>query len=334
MPTQATRPFSRPLVLQRHLSLRAGGLRTHRAKNAATGSETGYARRVRRPAAQSGVVALVSIVALAALVAAGCGPMRGPLAAPLGPQLAPPEVIAAHNAWADSIEHLWSRAAINLIMPRSDSHGERVRYDTEGHLFLIKPDRLFLHGQVLGQEVFKMGLDSERFWLWVRPGANTVWTGRRGGEGERRFILAPADLLAALGVLPIDLAPDELAAFDTQPNQYVLTRQRMFGGEKIPVRRTWFDRRSLRPVRIDLFDDAGVCIVMAELLRYQRIGEVDVCTAYRARFYSETEVDLVLQLSDVKLDKEPPAGVFVYKVPPGAKVEDLDAGPSRDDNSK
>ena len=273
------------------------------------------------------------ILALLLLVASGCGPARGPLAAATaGPQMTPAEVLAAHNAWADSLEHLWSRAATNLVMPRSESHGERVRYDTEGHLFIIKPDRLFLHGQVLGQEVFKMGLDSERFWLWVRPGANTIWTGRRGGEGERRFILAPADLLTALGVLPIDLAPDELAAFDTQPNQYVLTRQRMFGGEKIPVGRTWFDRRSLRPVRIDLFDDAGVCVVMAELLRYQRIGEVDVCTAYRVRFCGEAEVDLVLQLSDVKLDKQPPATVFQYKVPPGAKVEDLDAGPPRDES--
>jgi hypothetical protein len=274
----------------------------------------------------------VGIVAIAVLVAAGCGPTRGLLHAQAGPQLAPPDVLAAHNAWADSVRHIWSRAAVCLVMPRGESRGERVRYDTEGHLFLIKPDRLFLHGQVLGQEVFKLGLDSERFWLWVRPGANAIWTGRRGGEGERRFILAPADLLAALGVLPVELLPDEPAAFDTQPNQYVLTCLRQFAGEKIPARRIWFDRRTLRPVRIDLFDDAGACVVMAELLQYERIGEVDVCTAYRVRFYGEAEVDLVLQLSEVKFDKEPPAAAFAYKVPPGAKVEDLDAGPAKDES--
>ena len=308
------------------------GLRTHRAKNAATGAETPYARRVRRTAAHNGVAVLFSVAALAGLVAAGCGPTRGPFAAPAGPQMTPPEVFAAHNAWADSIEHIWSRTTVCLVMPRGESRGEHVRYDTEGHLFLTKPDRLFLHGQVVGQEVFKMGLDPERFWLWVRPGTNTVWTGRRGGEGERRFLLSPADLLAVLGVFPIDLAPDELAVFETQPNQYVFTQQRVFGGEKTPVRRTWFDRRSLRPVRIDLFDDAGIHVVMAELLRYERIGEVDVCTAYRVRFYGEEEVDLVLQLSEVKLDKEPPAAVFAFKAAPGARVEDLDGGPSKDES--
>lgn len=281
---------------------------------------------------------LLSIVALAALFAAGCGPTRGPLAAPAGPPMTPSEVIAAHNAWADSFQHIWSRAAISLVMPHSERRGERVRYDTEGHLFLIKPDRLFLHGQVLGQEVFKLGMNDERFWLWIRPRINTIWTGRRGGEGERRFVLSPADLLAVLGVFPVELAAGEPAAFDTQPRQYVLTQQRLLGGEKVPLKRTWFDRRTLRPVRIDVFDESGARVVMAELMRYERLGETDVCTAYRIRFYGDDEVDLVLQLSDVNLDKEPPRGVFLYKAPPDARVEDLDgvqpAGDAKDGDSK
>ena len=72
---------------------------------------------------------------------------------------------------------------------------------------------------------------------------------------------------------------------------------------------------------------------MAELLGYERIGQADVCTTYRVRFYGEDEVDLVLQLSDVKLDKEPPAAVFHYKPPPGVRVEDLDAGPTVRDST-
>jgi outer membrane lipoprotein-sorting protein len=55
------------------------------------------------------------------------------------------------------------------------------------------------------------------------------------------------------------------------------------------------------------------------------VGETDVCAAYRVRFYGGEEVDLVLVLSNVRLDKKIPDAVFEYKVPPGAKVEDLDA---------
>ena len=69
------------LVLQRHLSLCAVGLRTHRAKNAATGSETGCARRVRRPAAQSGAVVLLLACFFVTAVSAG-GETSQPVAPP------------------------------------------------------------------------------------------------------------------------------------------------------------------------------------------------------------------------------------------------------------
>ncbi|MBE3095685.1 MAG: hypothetical protein IMZ44_00985 [Planctomycetes bacterium] len=258
--------------------------------------------------------------------AAGCGPMRAPAAqAAVAPRLSPAEVIERHNAWADSVQQLWSRAAVGLVMPRNEGRGNRARYDMDGHLFLVKPDRLFLHGQILGQEVFKMGTGGERFWLWIRPKVNTVWTGRRGGEGERRFILAPDDLMLAMGMFRIDLSPEAPAEFEAQPHAYVLTIQQRLGAALLPQRRIWFDRRTLRPIRVDLFDEGGTAIVMAELLAYEKVGEMDVCAAYRVRFYGDEEVDLVLVLSNVRLDKKISDAVFEYKVPPGAQVEDLDA---------
>jgi len=288
-----------------------------------------FSRRGRLPRA----VAILLMLAMAA--AAGCGPVRAPAAqAPVAPRLSPAEVIERHNAWADSVQQLWSRAAVGLVMPRDDSHGQRARYDVDGHLFLVKPDRLFLHGQVLGQEVFKMGAGGERFWLWIRPKVNTVWTGRRGGEGERRFILSPADLMLALGMFRIDLSPEAPADFEAQPHAYVLTLRQRRGADTLPLRRIWFDRRTLRPIRVDLFDDRGTAIVMAELLAYEKVGETDVCAAYRVRFYGDEEVDLVLVLSNVRLDKKIPDAVFEYKVPPGAKVEDLDAEKKSDEVTK
>ena len=48
------------LVLQRHLNLCAVGLPTHRAVSAPCRHENALTRRVRRPAAQSGVVELTT----------------------------------------------------------------------------------------------------------------------------------------------------------------------------------------------------------------------------------------------------------------------------------
>jgi len=268
-----------------------------------------------------------AILILIAVAAAGCGPMRGPAAQAPAAALGPAEVLAAHNVWADSIQHVWSRAALMIDMPSQEKQGERARYDVDGHLFLQKPEDLYLHGQVMGQEVFAMGMNAERFWLWVRPKVNKVWTGRRGGQGERQFVLAAEDLMTALGMFRIALEPNDLATFDVMPAQYVLTQQRDFAGRRVPWRRIWFDRRSLRPVRVDLYDEDGRCLLMAELLKYEPVGRTDVCMTYRVRFYGSQEVDLVLRLSSASLLRPVNPKVFEYRLPPGAKEENLDAEP-------
>jgi len=269
--------------------------------------------------------ALAAGLVLAAVLATGCGPTRGPAVGSL-PLCSPDSLLAVHNAWADSIHHVWSRARLTVVMPKEGDAGERVQYDMDGHLFIRKPDDLLLQGEVVGQDVVKIGMNAERFWLWIRPQVNTVWTARRGGPGERRFILSVSDLMTALGLFRIDLARDAMAGFERQPQACVLTESRRIAGADVPWRRTWFDRASGRPIRVDLYDESDKCILMAELLRYESVGGTNVCTVYRARFYGDQEVDLVLQLSDVRLDKPPNPLLFKYVVPPDAEVKDLDEG--------
>lgn len=266
----------------------------------------------------------VAVLGLALLLEAGCGPVRQAPSPEEAAILDPGSVLARHNAWADSIQTLWARAALMLNFPTGEAGGKRMQHDLDGHVFLSGRDRLFVHGTVVGQEVFQVGMNPERFWLWIRPEVNTVWTGKRGGKGERDFVLSPADLLTALGLRRIDLAPEDSADLVAQRRHYVFTQQRRAGSRLVPVRRTWFDRATLRPVRVDVFNDSGSRLLMAELLRYERAGQADVCTVYRARFFGDEEVDLVLRLTGVRLDKEIKPRVFEYRLPPGAKERDLD----------
>ncbi len=280
-----------------------------------------------KPSRSAAVGAAALAAALLVLVAAGCGPVRSGAArggAGGGAVLGPTEVLEAHNAWADSIEQIWSRVNVTLNVPREEGSAERRRYDVDGHLFLAKPDGLFLHGQVLGQEMFALGMNAQEYWLWIRPEVNRVWRGRRSGPGEARLIVSPTDLAAALGVFRIEPAADGYAEFTAQARHYVLAEDRVAGGKRVPLRRVWFDRATLRPVRIDLFDEAGSRVLLAELLRYRPVGTTDLCTVYRARFTRGQEVDLVIQLSAVRLDKKPNPRVFEYRTPPGATERDLD----------
>lgn len=238
--------------------------------------------------------------------------------------MTPSEVIAAHNAWADSIRHVWARAAVLVNFPTGEAAEERMQQDLDGHLFVVKPDRLYLHGAVLGQEVFATGMNAQRYWLWIRPKVNTLWVGARGGPGERRFVVTPQDLMAALGLLRVELKPDALAVFTAQDRHYLLSEERWAGAGRVPSRRIWFDRVTLRPARVDLYDPAGKCLLMAELLAYQHVGGADVCMAYRARFLGDREVDIVLGLSAVSLEKAPNEKVFECRVPPGTTIKDID----------
>lgn len=271
---------------------------------------------------------LATTLVLGMILVAGCGPTRAPAGPVAGPIVGPAEVIEKHNAWADSIPHIWARTALMMNFPSGNPEDGRLQYDLDGHVFLQKPESLYVHGEVLGKDVFCLGMNAERFWLWIGPRVNTIWTGRRGGPGERRFIISPEDLMVALGLFRIELDREAKAVFVAQERHYVLSEEREFAGTRVPMRRIWFDRHTLRPVRVDLFDDAGQRLLMAELLKYERIGQVEMCTVYRARFYAAAdEMDLVLRLNSVRLDKPPAAGVFKYRVPSGAVERDLDTQP-------
>jgi len=257
----------------------------------------------------------------AALVLAGCGPIRKPPHA-RPPQVNPEQLLAAHNAWAESIQHVWARADLALNLPADDAGAKRDRYDVGGHFFLAKPDGLFIDGDILGQTVFQFGVGGRTFWLWVKPSVNTVWVGRRGGAAEGRLIISPPALLEALGVFRIDPAAGREMTLEEFGRHAVLSEYASVRGPL--VRRLWFNRDTFRPERVDLYEAGGKRLLMGEMLRYERIGGTDVCTDYRIRFFTAGEVDMVVHLKDVSLTKEPNPRIFEYRRPPDAKEVDLD----------
>jgi hypothetical protein len=59
-------------------------------------------------------------------------------------------------------------------------------------------------------------------------------------------------------------------------------------------------------------------------MKYSPVGQTPVCMVYRARFYGDKEIDVVMQLGAVSLEKMPKPALFECRVPPGAAVEDID----------
>ncbi|MCX5653896.1 MAG: hypothetical protein NTY65_04510 [Planctomycetota bacterium] len=119
---------------------------------------------------------------------------------------------------------------------------------------------------------------------------------------------APA-LLQALRGFRIEPKPDQDMELDDVGVHAVLTEHGPSGGV---TRRTWFNRYTLRPERVEVYDRAGQRVLSAEMLGYERIGAVDVCSAFRGRSTGDEDISVEIDLVSLGHDARPEFYVSEY----------------------
>ncbi|MCX5653270.1 MAG: hypothetical protein NTY65_01260 [Planctomycetota bacterium] len=127
------------------------------------------------------------------------------------------------------------------------------------------------------------------------------------------FARAPALLQAFCG-FRIDPKPDREMELDDIGVHAVLTEHGPGGNA---TRRTWFNRYTLRPERVEVYDRGGRCVLSAEMLGYERIGAVDVCSVFRARTRGSEEVSVEIDLVSLGSDARPEYSVVEHRAPQG-----------------
>lgn len=128
------------------------------------------------------------------------------------------------------------------------------------------------------------------------------------------FAGAPA-LREALRGFRIEPTPDRDMELDDAGEHAVLTEHGPDGGVS---RRTWFNRYTLRPARVEVYDPAGRCVLSAEMLGYERIGAVDVCSAFRGRAGGDGDVSVDVALVSLGRDARPEYRVVEHRVARGS----------------
>jgi hypothetical protein len=121
-------------------------------------------------------------------------------------------------------------------------------------------------------------------------------------------------LLQALCGFRIEPKPDQDMELDDIGRHAVLTEHGMGGSV---LRRTWFNRYTLRPERVEVYDRAGRCVLNAEMLGYERIGAVDVCTAFRGRTSGGEEVSVEIDLVSLGSNARPQYSVVEHRASQG-----------------
>ena len=178
------------------------------------------------------------------------------------------ETAKRYNTDIAALDTLWCRATTQ--MRYTDEHGEKRIEQGEGHLQVQRPDKVALSIGKVGQMLFWMGCDSERYW-WMdltgdthiasvgrhdgpaRAAAASAAAGKgEGGPGGMVGSVSPRAVARVLGIVPL---PEKGGTVDWSPDgtQLILTApvegEAGIGGTR---QRVWIDPEKNIAVRVQL----------------------------------------------------------------------------------
>ncbi len=218
---------------------------------------------------------------LVVLLASGCDASKSadaPVVRKPAPDYA--AVAARYNADIATLDNLWCRATTQLRY--KDEDGDNRIEQGEGHMQVLRPDRVALSIGKVGQVLFWLGCDAERYWWMDLAGAEHVaHVGRHDGparaaaargQGQGGMVgsVSPRAVARVLGIVPLP-AQGGTAEWSADGRQIVATTAietdgRTGGGTR---QRVWIDPGKNIAVRVQLIGPDGRPELSAELSEEQ-----------------------------------------------------------------
>ena len=188
----------------------------------------------------------------------------------LGPPTSTVELANSHNQRVEALETLWAR--ISLRAKGTYDNGDSYEEQGEGHLQIVKPDKLSINIGKLGETYFVFGANSELYWSFDLSNGDhkTALIGRLDlATPEKIEALGlpvhPAELIGLTGLMPIDLASAGGTRWAEDGKSIGLTMPSRWGSLTL-----WFDPRTELVVRSQAFNLDGELIATASLSRYKK----------------------------------------------------------------
>jgi hypothetical protein len=214
----------------------------------------------------------------------GCPPPPNPNAILTPPCYGPikslDEVVDAVNTNNKKVPTLWASHyyEANIVDDQKKSHF----VNGDGVLLYRSPNDLRLQGSkdLIGP-VFDLGTNSENYWMSVVPELDTLWYGNfadiAGASDRYQIPIQPEMVLQVLGIGPVDDNFNNLPAptlrFNNDACAYMVVWNTKLPDRWIAQREVWYDYKTLRPIRVFLFDVGG-SVVMRGILSDHRQVEV------------------------------------------------------------
>jgi len=276
----------------------------------------------------------------------GCSPKRPAPAgrAYFGPTEPMNAVVARINANNQPIRTLFAFHTFEATI--YDQQGKGAFVNGRGTLNFRKPGDLLLQGKKEVGNVFEIGSNDQRYWLTVALGQDTMWWGNYRNLGKpcaRQAIpIRPDAMLEILGVGDIDTdftrqpAPTMRFNNDADAYMFVWNVRATRPDRWIAYREIWYDRQTLRPSLVLLFDPDGRVILRAYLSEYQPVKIQTlpqdqwpaVATQYKL-FFPDSGSKMTFTLTDVALSRngKPDDRTFRFPTQPGVShIIQIDQG--------
>jgi len=203
----------------------------------------------------------------------GCQPSQE--TAYFGPTISLDELTSKINANNSQIPTLWARQDFQgtLMDDKHQPHG----VSAHGVLLYCAPhDLRIVANDDFGGLLFELGANAEVYWLKVVPQMDTLWWGRMRNAEKPAAVSIPVrpDLIAdVLAISTLDAnfihEPYTVMHFDNNGDAYVvdsLQRQR----DRLLLRKEiWYDRATLHPVKVQLYDESGRMDLKAQLSDFE-----------------------------------------------------------------
>lgn len=176
----------------------------------------------------------------------------------------PAALVEAHNARVGGIDRLWARTSVRV--EGRDAEGSKFAEQGEGHLQVVRPDRVAVTVGKLGEVYFALGANEERYWLVdvsssdrrvMVSGAQSLATPEKAEA--LGLPVHPRDIPLLLGLMPLDPATVGELVWDERGRAVVHMPTR-WGHAALR-----YDPRTLELVGSTAFDEDGAVVADATL---------------------------------------------------------------------
>lgn len=232
----------------------------------------------------------------------------------IGPTLTMSEVVQRINANNRRIPSLWASADMDahIVDDQGKAHNEVL----SGNLLYRQPRDMLLvaYKDPVGR-VFELGSNSDQYWMSIKVGPDTAWWGHYANLGKpcsQPIPIRPDLVMQVLGVNVIpenfNQLPVPVMRFNNDADAYMFVWNGKLPDRWVAVKEVWYDRKTLLPRLVLLFDKNGRIVLRAYLSNHRRVKVQNlpedqwpmVATEYRL-YFPDSGSKLSLHLTYVAL---------------------------------